>query len=133
MPVTLNPGQFNVPGNKAQATVPGKKDGSSAPAGVLNDSLAKSLPGVVRSSERQSPEETARNILNHVQRGLNQLRVQGADPQRLEQRLQAARDGIEKGYAEATDMLKGMGLLDDDMKEQIAAGRSLIDDGLDTL
>lgn len=133
MPVTLNPGQFTLPGNASQPSGSAKPEKNPAGTEVLNQSLNNVLPGVVRSQERQSPAETARNILGFVQRGISDLRAQGADSQRLEQRLEAAREGIEKGYAEATEMLKGMGLLDDDMKEQIAAGRALVDEGLDAL
>ena len=132
MAINLNPGQFRLPDNKLSQT-PARSSQSAEPEKVLTESLAKTLPGVVSVGEKQSPQETARNILRHVQNGLNQLRVQGADAGRLEQRLQAARDGIEKGYAEATDMLKGLGLLNDELKSEIAAGRELVNQGLDEL
>ena len=132
MAINLTPGQFRLPDNKLSQT-PARSSQSAEPEKVLTESLAKTLPGVVSVGEKQSPQETARNILRHVQNGLNQLRVQGADAGRLEQRLQAARDGIEKGYAEATDMLKGLGLLSDELKSEIAAGRELVNQGLDEL
>lgn len=132
MAINLNPGQFRLPDSKLSQT-PARTDKSAAPEKALTESLAKTLPGVVTVGEKQSPQETARNILRHVQNGLNQLRVQGADAGRLEQRLQAARDGIEKGYAEATDMLKGLGMLDDKLKDEIATGRGLVNQGLDEL
>lgn len=100
---------------------------------VALDHLAKALPGVIKVTDKQSPEDTASNILKHVQKGLDQLKSQGASDERLQERLQAARDGIEKGYAQATDMLKGFGLLDDELQSQIDAGRKLVDSGLDGL
>ena len=132
MAINLNPGQFRLPDSKTTPT-PTRTDKSAEPEKALTESLAKTMPGVVSVGEKQSPQETARNILQHVQNGLNQLRVQGADAGRLEQRLQAAREGIEKGYAEATDMLKGLGMLDDNLKGDIAAGRELVNQGLDEL
>lgn len=132
MAINLNPGQFRLPDTKpSQPQV--RSSQAAEPEQVLTESLAKSLPGVVSVGEKQSPQETAENILRHVRNGLNQLRVQGADAGRLEQRLQAAREGIDKGYAEATDMLKGLGLLNDELKSEIAAGRELVNKGLDEL
>ncbi len=100
---------------------------------VVLDNLAKAMPGVIKLTEKQSPEDTANNILKHVQKGVDQLRSQGASEERIKERLQAARDGIEKGYAQATDMLKSLGLMDDDLQGQINAGRKLVDTGLESL
>ncbi|ASP40511.1 hypothetical protein CHH28_18360 [Bacterioplanes sanyensis] len=110
---------------------------SSSPAArteapAADNSAVGKVAGIVRS-EPQSAEKTAANILNFVQRGLQQLQAQGGDSERLQQRLDAAREGIEKGYRQAQDMLDGMGMLDDELKSQIAAGRELVDAGLDAL
>lgn len=129
MAITINPSQFLYTGKTGNSRAAAPEKASE----TLSGALEKALPGVVKATERQSPEETARNILKHVQTGLNQLRAQGADAGRLEERLQAAREGIAKGYAEATDILKGLGMLDDDMQGQIDQGRSLVDQGLEEL
>lgn len=100
---------------------------------ALTESLAKAMPGVIQVADKQSPESTARNILKHVQNGLNSLRSQGANSERLEQRWQAAQEGIEKGYKEATEMLKGLGLLNDELKQEVDDGRKLVDDGMEAL
>lgn len=134
MAITITPSQYRNYGT--QNPEGSKKAGASASdvkQGAAAESLAKALPGVVQLDKKQSPEETASAILRHVQNGINQLRSQGADQSRIDQRLQAAREGIAKGYAQATEMLDGMGLLDDELKGQIAAGRQLVDDGLDQL
>jgi hypothetical protein len=81
----------------------------------------------------QSAQDTAANILAHVTAGIESLRNQGADEERIQQRIEAARSGISKGYADAEDMLDSMGLLNDEIKAQISASRKLVDDGLDAL
>jgi hypothetical protein len=114
--------------NTAQNTANnGRLSGSNAPAAE-----SQRVAGMVRS-EPQSADKTAANILNFVQRGLQQLQAQGASDERIQQRLEAARSGIEKGYQQAQEMLDGMGLLDDELKQQIGAGRSLVDQGLEQL
>lgn len=100
---------------------------------VTEGDTSQKVSGALVQGPRQSAETTAKNILQHVQRGLEQLRLQGASPERLQQRLDAAQQGIEKGYAEAQSMLKGMGLLDDTLQADIDAGRALVDQGLTQL
>ncbi|MBE0483243.1 MAG: DUF5610 domain-containing protein [Bacterioplanes sp.] len=107
---------------------------ATASRGLSPEGVAqKQVSGALVQGPRQSAETTAKNILQHVQRGLEQLRSQGANSERLQQRLEAAKQGIEKGYAEAQSMLKGMGLLDDDLQADIDAGRALVDQGLTQL
>ncbi|MAK89915.1 MAG: hypothetical protein CMI08_10480 [Oceanospirillaceae bacterium] len=137
MSVNLHPSQFFPSANRQSPSVrpevnnPGTQQGREANGNDKTKSVASSGP--VTLGPRQSAEETAANILNHVQRGLQQLKAGGADAERLQQRLDAAREGIEKGYKDATAMLKDMGMLDDDMKAGIADSRSLVDEGLSKL
>jgi hypothetical protein len=72
-------------------------------------------------------------MLDHVQRGLDQLRARGADDGRIAQRLEAAKEGIAKGYDQAEQQLKDMGLLNDELKAEIDQGRELINQGLDQM
>ena len=135
MAITISPSQYRNYSTQGQE---GSKKATTEPAAAAKQSaaaqsLAKAMPGVVQLDKKQSPEDTAAAILRHVENGISQLRTQGADQSRIDQRLQAAREGIAKGYAQATEMLDGMGLLDDELKNQIAAGRQLVDDGLDQL
>lgn len=131
MAITVNsPILRNMADNTALAkkSSAGNKSATSNAQNVLTESLTKA--GVIKIGEKQSAETTAKNILNHVKMGLESLRGQGASAERLEQRLDAARKGIEKGYSEAIDMLKGMGMYDDALKQDIAAGRAMVDQGL---
>lgn len=127
--VNINPNQ-HILANLQGAQVTNKSQSASK---ALTESLAKAMPGVIQVADKQSPESTARNILKHVQNGLNSLRSQGASSERIEQRWQAAQEGIEKGYKEATEMLKGLGLLNDELKQEVNDGRKLVDDGMEAL
>lgn len=123
MAININPNQFlfnnlKTPANKVDA-------GSKA----LTESLEKTVPGL-KIGPKQSAEDTAKNILGFVKNGLSQLASQGASSERLQQRLDAAKEGIEKGYKQAVDMLKGLGLYDDELKQDVDKGRELVDAGM---
>lgn len=126
MAININPNQFlfnnsQTVGNKASATQK-----------TLAQALGKTVPGL-KIGEKQSPETTARNILGFVKNGLSSLASQGASNERLQQRLEAAREGIEKGYKEAVEILKGLGLYDEQLKGEVEEGRKLVDAGLEEL
>ncbi|WP_028295063.1 DUF5610 domain-containing protein [Oceanobacter kriegii] len=84
----------------------------------------------IQLGERVDPETTANNILEFVSRGIDNLKAQGASEERIQARLEAAREGVAKGYAEATEMLDGMGLLSEDLESEIATSRSIVDSSL---
>lgn len=127
MAININPNQF------LHGLAP-KAQGSKAPEAnkTLTESLAKTFPGI-KIGEKQSPEATAKNILGFVKNGLSSLASQGASSERLQQRLDAAKEGIEKGYKEAVEILKGLGLYDDQLKGEVDEGRKLVDAGLEDL
>ncbi|MGB1091431.1 MAG: DUF5610 domain-containing protein [Oceanobacter sp.] len=83
--------------------------------------------------ERQSAEATAANILGFVARGIDSLRSNGADEERLNERLEAARAGVEKGYLQASDQLEALGLMDDALEADIQNSHSLVNQALTDL
>ncbi|MCY0966744.1 DUF5610 domain-containing protein [Parathalassolituus penaei] len=132
----LNPSRTaNTVGNgsavNSSANTSNTSAGASGTAAGIADT--SSIGGLVPSGERQDAATTASRILDFVASGIDQLRSQGASDSRLEQRLQAAREGVAKGYDQATDMLKAMGMLDDGLKADIAASRALVDKSLEDL
>ncbi|WP_430461982.1 DUF5610 domain-containing protein [Thalassolituus sp. LLYu03] len=137
MSVSIPPGWYNSrlsggynplsSGHKASPTVSAQTQESG------KTEQAQASSGAVSLGPKQSPQDTAANILKHVTRGLDELAASGASQERLLQRLDAARAGIEKGYQEATAMLDDMGMLDDDLNASIADGRSLVDAALDDM
>ena len=78
----------------------------------------------------QSPEVTATNILRHVYQSVEGLRAEGASEERIAERLEAAREGIAKGYGEARAILEDLGRLDESLAADIDKGEALIAEGL---
>jgi hypothetical protein len=107
---------------------------------VLNDNVKRGMSQATGSSssglqlgDKKDAQAVATTMLDFVQRGLDQLRSRGADDNRIEQRLEAAKEGIAKGYDQAEQQLKDMGLLNDELKAEIDQGRNLINLGLDQI
>lgn len=82
---------------------------------TLANRLAERLglqPGAL-SGERDafSPEKVASVVLGFIEQRLHREAAAGADPARLQALMTQARDGVEKGFAEARKILDGMGVL----------------------
>jgi len=90
-----------------------------------SDAAASSTP-----VSTQSPEVTAANILRHVYQSVEGLRKEGASEARIAERLEAAKEGIEKGYREARSILEDLGRLDETLAADIDRGAALISEGL---
>lgn len=129
---------------QSSASLPANNDNRSRSetqsGNVLNENVKRGIGQATGTSaadlqlaDKKSADDVANTMLDHVQKGLDQLRSQGADEATIEQRLDAAKAGIAKGYAQAEQQLKDMGLLNDDLKAEIAQGRSLIEQGLEAL
>lgn len=105
------------------------KNEAAASKAVEETSQASGIQQVPKLSAKQ----VADNILAHVARGIDALKSEGASPERIQARIDAAKEGVEKGYAEATDMLKSLGMLDDTLQQEIDAGRKMVDERLANL
>lgn len=90
-------------------------------------------PDGVVVGERQSAEITAENILSHVQKGLDALKESGASQVKIDARLEAAKEGIATGYAQAREMLEGMGMMDDALAADIDRGETLVNEGISSM
>ena len=90
-------------------------------------------PDGVVVGERQSAESTAENILSHVQKGLDALKESGASQEQIDARLEAAKEGIATGYAQAREMLEGMGMMDDALAADIDRGETLVNEGISSM
>ena len=136
--INVQPGQYH--GNYHASNENQAGRGDAKPSDVLNENVKRGVGEATGTStsglqlgEKKGAEDVANTMLDHVQRGLDQLRNSGASDERIQQRLEAAKEGIAKGYDQAEQQLKDMGLLDDDLKAEIAQGRSLIDAGLEQM
>lgn len=140
--MNFNPNLINVQSNSypsnSQSTHEhqGGRDEAKA-ADVLNENVKRGVGQAtgtsssgLQLSDKKGADEVATTMLDHVQRGLDQLRARGADDGRIQQRLEAAKEGIAKGYDQAEQQLKDMGLMNDDLQAEIDQGRDLINAGL---
>lgn len=108
---------------------PSKSEAAEASKAAEETSQASGIQRVPKLSAKQ----VADNILAHVARGIDALKSEGASAERIQARIDAAKEGVEKGYAEATDMLKSLGMLDDALQQEIDAGRKMVDERLANL
>lgn len=123
MAISLNPQQFGfLQSQSAQQPHRASAAGVSQP-------LANELV----NGERQSAQQTANNMLGFIGNDIERLRASGASSERIAERIAAAREGVARGYAEAESILESRGLLTDELKEEIAAGRAQIEDGINRL
>ncbi|WP_097460312.1 DUF5610 domain-containing protein [Mangrovitalea sediminis] len=86
-----------------------------------------------QSSEAPSADKTAKNILGFITQRLNQAAANGADQSQLDGLLNQARDGVQKGFQEARDQLKSLGLLSPELDKSIGKSLSSVTQGLDKL
>lgn len=109
---------------------------STQSQGAANRSAQANKPAEVADTKSvqpvstQSPEVTATNILRHVYQSVEGLRAEGASEERIAERLEAAREGIAKGYGEARAILEDLGRLDESLAADIDKGEALIAEGL---
>ena len=143
--MNFNPNLINVQPSsyKGNASTANQSEGARSEtkaSDVVNDNVKRGVAQSTGTSssglqlgDKKDAQGVANTMLDHVQRGLDQLRLRGADDGRIAQRLEAAKEGIAKGYDQAEQQLKDMGLLDDELKAEIAQGRELINQGLEQI
>ena len=80
-----------------------------------------------------SPKEVAATVLGFVENRINAEKSSGASNERLNDLMAQAKSGIEKGYAQAEKDIKDLGLMTDELSEEISEGFELINQGLDKI
>ena len=104
---------------------------------TLANRLAERLgmePGTLNGkSEDFTPDKVAERVLGFVEQRLQSEAAAGADPAKLESLLTQARQGVEKGFAEARKILDGMGVLKGKVADDIDATYDKIQSGLQGL
>ncbi|WP_341780877.1 DUF5610 domain-containing protein [Ectopseudomonas mendocina] len=104
---------------------------------VLANRLAEKLgvpPGSLSGSRDDfTPEKVAGRILGFIEQRLQSEAAAGADPAKLDKLLSQAREGVEKGFAEARKILDGMGVLKGQVAGDIDDTYKRIQDGLGDL
>ncbi|MBG0846887.1 DUF5610 domain-containing protein [Pseudomonas chengduensis] len=104
---------------------------------TLANRLAEKLgvpPGSLSGSrDEYTPEKVAGRILGFIEQRLQSEAAAGADPAKLDKLLSQARDGVEKGFAEARKILDGMGVLKGQVVSDIDDTYKRIQDGFGDL
>ena len=99
-----------------QATSSGKSPEAASQNTVLNR-LASNIPGM--SADDFSPEKVASRIGDFVAQGLEAARRSGRSEEDIQKMYNAAVDGVKKGFAEAREILDGLGALSDTISSNI--------------
>jgi hypothetical protein len=104
---------------------------------VLANRLAERLglePGALAGKANDySPEKIAGRIIGFIEQRLDSEQAAGADTSKLQKLLDQARSGVEKGFAEARQILDGMGVLQGKVASDIDDTYKRIQDGFANL
>ena len=85
-------------------------------------------------AEREERADLAAgNILGFIEHRLKQDVADGASQEQLNSRMEAALEGFEKGYAEASDILSDLNLLSPSVDQDISLTKDKVLAGLDSL
>lgn len=108
-------------------------DGQNTLANRLAERLGLE-PGALSGQQSDfTPDKVAGRVLGFIEQRLRSEAAAGADTSKLEGLLAQAREGVEKGFAEARKILDGMGVLGGKVAEDIDATYDKIQDGLQGL
>ncbi|SDH18797.1 hypothetical protein SAMN05216603_106259 [Pseudomonas benzenivorans] len=108
-------------------------DAQGALANRLAERLGLPAGALHGKDDGFSPEQVAGRVLGFIEQRLHSAAAAGADPAKLQGLLSQAREGVEKGFAEARKILDGMGVLHGEVAADIDASYQRIQDGLGDL
>ncbi|WP_301154391.1 DUF5610 domain-containing protein [Metapseudomonas otitidis] len=83
-----------------------------------------------KTQDDYTPDKVAGRILDFVGGRIQAEAANGADPEKLQKMLDQARQGVEKGFAEAKKILQGMGVLGGKIASDIEDTFQRVQDGL---
>ncbi len=78
-----------------------------------------------------SPEKVAERILSFIRAGIGLLAGEAGTDERKNELLDKAIEGVERGFAEAKEILNGLGVLEGKIAEDIETTHELIFQGID--
>lgn len=102
-----------------QTTIRNAADAQVALSNRLAERLGLPAGSLTAKQDDFSPEKVAERVLGFIEQRLKSEAASGADPEKLQNLLQQARSGVEKGFGEARKILDGMGLLKDKVASDI--------------
>ncbi len=108
-------------------------DANAVLANRLAERLGLPPGGMGIKAEDYSPEKVAGRILGFIEQRLHSEQAAGADTGKLQKLLEQARGGVEKGFAEARQILDGLGVLQGKVASDIDDTYQRIQDGFANL
>lgn len=109
------------------------RDAQATLANRLTEKLGLQPGSLNGKRDDYTPEKVAERVLGFVEQRLQKEAAAGADPAKLNNLLAQAREGVEKGFAEARKILDGMGVLGGKIASDIDDTYTRIQDGLSGL
>ncbi|WP_070886414.1 DUF5610 domain-containing protein [Pseudomonas sp. D1-3] len=102
-----------------QPTIRNAADAQAALSNRLAERLGLPPGSLTAKQDDFSPEKVADRVLGFVEQRLKSEAASGASPEKLQQLLDQARSGVQKGFDEARKILDGMGVLKDKVATDI--------------
>lgn len=116
-----------------QPVARGAADGQQTLANRLAERLGLSANALNGQASDYSPQKVADRVLGAIEQRLRGEIAAGADSSKLQGLLSQAREGVEKGFADARQTLDGLGLLSDQVAATIDDTYQRLQDGLSAL
>ncbi|MGE6791847.1 DUF5610 domain-containing protein [Pseudomonas guineae] len=117
----------------AQPAIRNAADAQATLANRLAERLGLEPGSLAGKANDFSPEKVAGRILGFIEQRLQSEQAAGADTAKLQKFLDQAREGVEKGFAEARKILDGMGVLQGKVASDIDDTYQKIQDGFSGL
>lgn len=130
---SFSPSLLRSPALNNLASSNSKADAQNTLANRLAERLGLEKGALAGKSDDFTPDKVADRIVGFVEKRLQSEAAAGADPAKLQSLLDQAREGVEKGFAEARKILDGMGVLQGKVADDIDATYDKIQTGLDDL
>ncbi len=141
--------QFYFRGDQAQIARPsqgtndttGQLMGSERMASLIQSHLNRSLPGAAQNqpataptvSQDLSPQAVAERVLGFIEQAIRKFKESGASDVEIRNRLDAAREGVERGFREARHILREEGRFHGEVAHNARETHKLIQQGIDEL
>jgi len=119
--------------SQSMATRNNAADAQATLANRLAEKLGVPPGSLSGARDDYTPEKVAGRILGFIEQRLQSEAAAGADPAKLDKLLTQAREGVEKGFAEARKILDGMGVLKGQVAGDIDDTYKRIQDGFGDL
>ncbi len=150
-PGTSAPGQ-NVPGfgpngtglpevargpldtGKGRETTPGQnraEEGNQQDRVSLGNTVQSRYDTPEQVLKNFDPQAVVDNVSSVIERALERAAAQGASEEELQSMREAAQSGIDRGFSDAQDIIKGLGLMSEELQGVIGEARNGISSRLD--